>query len=119
MIKHGQEPYLECSTKGDRRFSAFWASPKSLKGRSIEQAYQAMKIHPDGTSGHGWTYVKGKRAVNMGECQTAYKQWWKEWVEDQELMPVLLAASGLSDMFGRRGTVCQATVLWEMREREG
>jgi hypothetical protein len=34
---------------------------------------------------------------------------------EQNLLPVLIAATGLSDMFGKPGSVCQAEVLWEIR----
>jgi hypothetical protein len=30
-------------------------------------------------------------------------------------LPVLRRASGLSDMFGKPGSVCQAEVLWRLR----
>lgn len=111
----GSPPFLECSTKGDRRFSAFCARPKSLGGRSIEEAYQGMKRFPDGRTGLTWKEAKGKRAVNQEECVAAYEKWWREWVEEQGLMPVLIRQSGLTDMFGREGSVCQADVLWRLR----
>ncbi len=115
MIKHGEPPYLECSSKGDKRFSAFYARPRSLSGKSIEEAYQAMKIFEDGSTGLSWREAKGKRPVNWADCATAYWRWWKEWVEEQHLLPVLQAASGLSDRFGQAEHVCQATALWEIR----
>jgi hypothetical protein len=54
MIKHGSHPYLECSSRGDRRFSAFHARPKSLGGRSIEEGYQGMKVFKGGVTGLKW-----------------------------------------------------------------
>jgi hypothetical protein len=115
MLRRGSPPFLECSTRGDRRFSAFCARPRSLGGRSIEEAYQAMKILPDGRTGLSWREAKGRRAVNHLECIAAYERWWAEWVIEQSLLPVLHSASGLSDMFGREGSVCQADVLWRIR----
>lgn len=47
MIKHGFAPFLECSTKGDRRFSAFCAHIRSRNNQSIEEIYQAAKIFDD------------------------------------------------------------------------
>ncbi len=114
MIKHGTAPFLECSSLGDKRFSAFYARPKSLKGRSIEWAYQSMKVLPDGRTGLGHE-AKGQRAVNQRECNAAYARWWREWVKEQDLLPVLRAATGLSDIFGLPGRICQATTLWELR----
>lgn len=118
MIRHGDAPYLECSSRGDRRFSAFSATPASLEGRSIEEAYQAMKVFADGTTGLSWRDAKGRKAVNFEECAVAYATWWWEWVTEQRLAPVLIAATGLSDMFGQPGHVCQATILWEIRSAE-
>jgi hypothetical protein len=119
MIKHGTAPFLECSSRGDKRFSAFYAYPKSLKGKSIEEAYQAAKLikMPNGDlkSGLHWKEAKGKPCVNINEAQFLYKEWWKEWVKEQNLLPILKSASGLSDMFGQQGHICQATVLWELR----
>lgn len=114
MVTHGQPPYLECSSTGDKRFSAFYARPKSLNGRSIEWAYQSMKVLPDGRTGIGHE-AKGFRAVNQRECNEAYARWWREWVREQGLLPVLQAATGLSDIFGRPGRTCQATTLWKIR----
>lgn len=115
MIRHGSPPYLECSSRGDRRFSAFYAKPRTLAGTSIEEAYQAMKVFEDGTTGLSPREAKGRQAVNMDACATAYREWWKEWVWEMDLLPVLQAANGLSDMFGQPGHQCQATVLWEIR----
>lgn len=115
MLRRGSSPYLECSSRGDRRFSAFYARPRSLGGKSIEEAYQAAKVFSDGSTGLHWRDAKGKRAVNAEECAALYAQWWREWVQEQNLLPVLRAASGLSDIFGREGSVCQADILWDIR----
>lgn len=116
MLRFGSAPFLECSTRGDKRFSAFHARPRSLGGKSIEEAYQAMKVFADGATGLHWRDAKGRQAVNQAECAAAYKKWWREWVREQEdLEEVLTEATGLSDMFGRKGSICQAEVLWEIR----
>jgi len=115
MIRHGVAPFLECSSRGDKRFSAFHARPKILGGASIEETYQAMKVFADGSTGLNWRQAKGKKAVNQVECAVAYTHLWHEWVKEQDLLPVLQAASGLSDIFGQVGHVCQATVLWNIR----
>lgn len=116
MLKFGKAPYLECSSKGDKRFSAFYARPVSLKGKSIEESYQGMKVFADGSTGLNWREAKGKKAINAKECAIAYDKWWREWVEEQNLLPVLISATGLSDIFGQKGHVCQAEVLWRIRE---
>ncbi len=115
MIKVGSQPFLECSSRGDKRFSAFYARPSSLGGRSIEEAYQAMKVFENGETGLHWRAAKGRKPINQPECNKAYEQWWREWVKEKGLLPILKAASGLSDLFGKKGSVCQAEVLWEIR----
>jgi hypothetical protein len=50
VIRFGIAPFLECSSKGDKRFSAFSARIIALDNRSIEEIYQAAKIFVDGTS---------------------------------------------------------------------
>jgi len=74
-----------------------------------------MKVFEDGRTGLGWREAKGKRAVNHEECASAYEQWWREWVAENRLIEVLVKSTGLSDIFGRPGYVCQATVLWKLR----
>ena len=118
MIRHGNAPYLECSSRGDKRFSSFYARPESLGGASIEEAYQAMKVLEDGSTGYSWREVKGKRPTNAEDCVVAFAKWWREWVDEQGLLPVLRKASGLSDMFGQSGHQCQATVLWAIRNAD-
>lgn len=115
MTRFGSSPFLECSSKGDRRFSAFFARPRSLQGRSIEEAYQAMKIFPDGRTGLSWREAKGQQATNISACRSAYDLWWREWVKQQHLRSILSHASGLSDIFGQPGCTNQAETLWNIR----
>lgn len=113
MIKHGQFPYLECSSKGDKRFSAFYAI---VNGRSIEEQYQAAKVFEDGSTGLNWRAAKGRKAVNMALVRALYIRLWKQYIsEHAELLEILRQAPGLSDMFGQEGHMCQATVLWDIR----
>jgi len=113
MIKHGTPPYLECSSKGDKRFSAFYAQ---VNGQSIEKQYQAAKRFADGSAGLSWQMAKGKKCANQGEVTQIYESLWRQYIkENPELLPVLMAATGLSDMFGQPGHNCQATVLWKIR----
>ena len=113
MIAHGQRPYLECSSAGDRRFSAFYAK---VNGRSIEVQYQAAKRFSDGRTGLGWREAKGRRAANQAECAALYAQLWDQYIAERpELLAVLKAATGLCDKYGQVGHVCQATELWRIR----
>ena len=113
MLSHGEPPYLECSGKGDRRFSAFFAR---VNGKTIEEQYQAAKVFEDGSTGLDWRRAKGRKAVNQEEVAKLYSQLWDKYIsEHPELLKVLKAASGLSDIFGQKGHCCQATELWRIR----
>lgn len=121
MVTRGVPPYLECSTKGDFRFSPFYARPSCIGGWSIEEAYHAMKVFDDGTTGLTWRLAKAHRAaghdvVNQEECNTMYSYLWDEYMrENPDLLAVLKAASGLSDIFGKEPGPCQAIELWRIR----
>lgn len=116
MMTYGKSPFLECSTKGDRRFSAFVAK---VNGRSIEEQYQAAKVFEGGVTGLHWTKAKGWKAQNAEECAALYEKLWAQYIEEHpELQDVLVKASGLSDMFAGKGLgVNQACVLWNIRQR--
>lgn len=115
MIKHGEAPFLECSSRGDRRFSAFFARLPKRGGKTIEQIYQGHKI-VRGVSGHTPKEVKGIQADNQEECNKLYSILWDEYIKEHpELLIILKSASGVSDYFGQRGHCCQATELWRIR----
>ena len=117
MVRHGEAPFLECSSKGDARFSAFSARVRRRNNRSVEDLYQAAKVLADGSTGLGWRAAKGRAPVNLAHVRRLYDRLWFEYVdENPELAEVLLAASGLSDVYGQPGHACQATSLWKVRE---
>ena len=117
MIKHGEAPYLECSSRGDKRFSAFYARLKAHDNKSIEEIYQACKVFEDGSTGLTWRQAKGRKPVNIDEVSRLYSYLWDMYIiENPELLQVLLDASGVSDMFGQKGHQCQATELWRIRQ---
>lgn len=116
MIYHGKPPFLECSSAGDKRFSAFYARIKGRGNRTIEEMYQAAKVFSCGATGLSIKEAKGLKPINGPEVRALYACLWDEYItENPDLLPVLRAASGLSDRFGRRGSVCQATELWRIR----
>lgn len=118
MICHGTPPYLECSSKGDKRFSAFYARLKGYGGKSIEEVYQAAKVFEDGSSRLSWKQAKGRKPVNSGECVDLYGILWNQYIaENPSLISVIIEATGLSDIFGQEGHCCQATELWRIRNR--
>jgi len=118
MIRFGAAPYLECSSKGDRRFSAFYARPSICGGASIEEAYQAAKVFANGATGLSWQSAKGRTdCVNTKLVRKLYARLWDIYIEEHpELRAVLTAAAGLSDVFGQPGHACQAEELWRIRD---
>lgn len=118
MIKHGIAPFLECSSKGDKRFSAFFARIKGRGNRSIEEIYQGAKVFQDGKTGLTWQEAKGKHCLNMEYCAELYLHLWEEYIaENPDLLVIIKEASGLSDIFGQHGRQCQATSLWHIRNK--
>lgn len=113
MLRHGKPPFLECSSRGDRRFSAFFAR---VDGRSIEEHYQRAKLL-DPPVGH-WRSAKGRTALNGAEVRLLYATLWDRYIdENPALWAVLRQATGVSDIFGQPGSVCQATELWRIRNQ--
>jgi hypothetical protein len=113
VIWYGEPPFLECSTLGDRRFSAFCAR---VNGRSIEEQYQAAKRFEDGSTGLHWRQAKGRRPVNDAQTRQLYADLWDQYIwENPHLLDIIIAQTGLCDSYGRPGSVCQATELWRIR----
>ena len=113
MMQYGKSPFLECSTRGDKRFNAFCAT---INGKSIEEQYQEAKIFDDGSTGLHWKEAKGRKAVNATECVILYENLWRQYISEHPgLLDVLKRASGLSDVFATKGSVNQAQVLWKIR----
>ena len=113
MIKHGVAPFLECSSRGDKRFSAFYAK---VDGKSIEELYQSHKIFEGNVTGLSWKKAKGRKAINQEQCNFFYSYLWDKYIDNNShLLLVLKQATGLSDMFGQKGHCCQATELWRIR----
>ena len=112
MVKHGKAPFLECSSRGDKRFSAFCAH---VNGKTIESQYQAAKVFADGSTGLHWRQAKGRKAVNQAEVAKLYDALWRQYLnEHPSYLEFLQKQPGLIDTFGRPGCVCQATTLWKL-----
>jgi hypothetical protein len=77
MIKIGNPPYLECSSKGFKPFSAFYARIKSRDNKSIEELYQAYKIFEDGSTGLSWQEANGLSDIfgQKDHCCQAVELW--------------------------------------------
>lgn len=122
MIKFGEEPYLECSSRGDRRFSAFYSKvhPTNVQepddpGISIESLYQSSKIFEDGTTGLSWREAKGRKPVNVEHVRKVYSYLWDMYFkENPELLDVIRQYKGFSDIFGQEGHACQAEEVYRI-----
>jgi DNA polymerase III epsilon subunit-like protein len=110
MITTGTEPRLECSSKGDKRFSAFYARIHNRNNKTIEEIYQASKVFEDGSTNLSWREAKGRKAVNMDECSTLYSKLWDEYFSaNPDLLTFIKTFNGFTDIFGQPGHCCQAT----------
>lgn len=115
-MRIGFDPFLECSSRGDKRFSAFYARLRAYSGRSIEEIYQASKVFADGSTGLDWRAAKGRYPVNMEQCKILYGQLWLIYfIENPELTNVIMQFNGFSDVFGKPGSVCQAVEIYKIR----
>lgn len=114
MIRHGEAPFLECSSRGDKRFSALFAV---VRGKPIEHWYQYAKDFGFDASNLNWRDRQGLACENVEEVHALYRSLWNEYMtKNSHLLPVLADQSGLSDIFGKKGHACQATELWRIRE---
>lgn len=100
-------PTLECSSRGDRRFSAFHA--RFPDGRSIESIYQTAKVGLDGLP-----VGKGRRpaAIRLRDGQEFpvvllsefyYSLWWHYLARRSDLVAVLRSYNKFTDAFDRSG----------------
>jgi hypothetical protein len=118
VIRRGPPPYLECSSAGERRLSAFYARIRGRGGKSIEEIYQAAKVFRNGDTGLPIDEAKGFRPVNVEEVKALYSQLWDEYIaENPKLLELILAwPGGFTDKFGRFGSVCQSIEIWRIKQ---
>lgn len=119
MLRFGEAPFLECSSRGDKRFSAFYARIKFRNNKTIEELYQARKMFRIGDhlfSGLSIKEAKGKKPVNIDDCKSFYSQLWDEFIsENSDLLLVIKEYNGFSDIFGQEGHQCQAEEIFRIR----
>lgn len=117
MLKVGTSPYYECSSKGDKRFSAFWARLRCLGNKSIEEVYQAAKVFEDGSTGLSWKEAKGRKPVNADDVRKLYSELWDEYFrENPDLVDVIADKTGFSDIYGQSGHACQAEEVYRIQQ---
>lgn len=114
MIRFGNFPFLECSSRGDKRFSAFYAKIKSRDNKCIEEIYQCSKII-NGKKVNSWREGKGRKADNCKELADLYYKLWQEYFEENpNLLEVIKKYNGFSDIFGKKGCNCQAECIYNI-----
>ena len=112
MIKCGFEPMLECSTRGDKRFSALVAV---VNNKTIEEQYQAAKVFADGSTGLSVKDARGRTCINYSECAALYSSLWDQYFDEHpELINVIMQYRGFSDMFGKANHACQAKEIYRI-----
>lgn len=104
-VTWGRSGGYECSTKGDRRFSAFCAVLPD--GRTIEQHYQCdVKGYQPG--GWNWRLGKGRPPLDPSKDLWAeYLALWKIWAQNHDTLMFLLAEA--VKQHGYRLSDCFAT----------
>lgn len=117
MLKFGEEPYLECSSRGDKRFSAYYAKLEGDPGivKSIEEWYQSFKIFEDGNPKTNWKDAKGKKPINVDECKELYSYLWDLYFKrNPELIEIIKQYKGFTDIFGQEDHCCQAEEIYRI-----
>ena len=109
---------LECSSKGDRRFSAFYAMLKVRSGatKSIETLYQQSKRDASGNiagKGKPVNFVIIGGEIYTPEVLTAWYNylWLCYFKQNPELLNVIKDYDTFSDMFRGHCVNCQADVI--------
>ena len=110
---------LECSSKGDKRFSAFYAMVSiDNVNKSIENHYQKCKrvngkvinngkgVNPD------YIFIRGK-ALDKKYLTPYYKLLWVKYLDkNKDLVEYLKQYDDFTDMFKTKNTInCQADVI--------
>lgn len=115
---------LECSSKGDRRFSAFYAMiPLAGTYDSIENHYQLSKRNGD-VKPNNWKELKGKPITHFEIDGISIPLKYEEalynlmWLIYLDMCPTLVKFASkfddYTDMFRRNnGVVCQADAIRE------
>lgn len=102
----------ECSSRGDRRFSAFYAK---VDGKSIEYIYQVeIKGYNSISEGKG----KPGKLYDLSTQKKLYKDLWRKYLQvnptyKADLLEIIKTHE-LNDMFATKGALNQADILTEI-----
>lgn len=107
---------LECSSKGDKRFSAFYARIKKYNNQSIEALYQNSKRTKDGSipgKGKKVDYmVWNNKKYKPSSLSKLYEHLWRVYFkENPKLLEYACQFDTFTDMFRGHCINCQADVI--------
>ena len=107
---------LECSSRGDKRFSAFYARLKKYNNQSIETIYQNSKRTKDGKipgKGKKVDYMLWEGKKYTPDCLSGlYEYLWKVYFkENPNLLEYAKQFDEFTDMFRGHCINCQADVI--------
>jgi hypothetical protein len=108
---------LECSSRGDKRFSAFYARVSFFgKTDSIENIYQSVKRDINGAiagKGKRVSYIViQEHKLDVKYLTPLYKMLWVKYLDNNpELVKYASQYDDYNDMFGRNCVNCQADVI--------
>ena len=113
---------LECSSKGDKRFSAMYAR-LTLNGKvdTIESHYQLAKRFGNDAPPTHWKQCKGRKPthfmfgekkVSLAKLTDFYNYLWKLYLdENPQLVAYLTQFDSFTDCFARKGCNNQAHAI--------
>ena len=118
---------LECSTAGDKRFSAFHAKVNVFgKVDSIENHYQLSKRFGNEIPRH-WKEAKGKKPTHfvigdkeydLNHLSSFYRLLWVKYLDaNPDLVEYAKGFDTFSDMFKGKSINCQADVIRDYVKR--
>jgi len=88
-----------------------------LYGQGTHQPQRAASMEAEISQRQCRARVPASAPINIIETQYLYSLLWNLYiVENPSLLYTLNRASGLSDIYGQEGHVCQATELWRIKQ---
>lgn len=117
-MNFGTPPYLECSSKGDKRFSPFYARLRSYQNQTIHHIYNSEKMYESGSTNYAVQNRNNIRPINLFELVPLFKKLWLIYFsENPELVRILLASTGISEVYTPDKYFSTSEVLWSIRTR--
>lgn len=121
MCSYGPGPFLECSSEGDRRFSAHEVRLQVYGNSTIDEIAHAVRIYQDGSSRKSYEeccYAEalGLEVVNQRQCDTIVERLWTQYFNEHlELHGILKAVGGVSDRVVRPAKTNHVRGIWAAR----